>query len=286
MLRNNPVHRLRRPFWAWLALLLAITGCDRRAVPDAERASKPAAEPTATTAPSRPSAAAPQVVRLDPPNGARDVDATRNSLAVTFDRAMDPEGWSWVIEGPESAPDLGEAVFDATAHTNTVQARLLPGKTYVLWINSPRYSYFRSVEGVPVQPLRWSFTTRAGTGGGAAPPSRIGSEGALLLPPRVVAMDPPNGATGVDPAKAILRATFDRPMEASWSWVREGTNFPEARGEAYFEPDGKTAAMPVRLQPGQTYVIWLNQGEYQFFRDRSGTPARPLRWIFSTRQAN
>jgi hypothetical protein len=194
---------------------------------------------------------------------------------------MDREGWSWVIEAPESAPDLGEAVFDAAGRTNTVLARLLPGRTYVVWVNSSRYSYFRSAEGIAAEPLRWTFTTSAAT---AATPSQAATA-SLATPPRVVLLDPPNGAGGVDPAKAVLRATFDRPMEESWSWVREPENFPEAVGKAYFEPDARTAAMPVRLQPGRTYVIWLNSEQYQLFRDRQGIPAPPLRWVFSTRPA-
>jgi hypothetical protein len=232
-----------------------------------------------------PNAEAPRVISLDPPNGAADVDPGRASISVTFDRAMDRDGWSWVIEGPETAPELGEAVFDAEARVNTVQTHLLPGHTYVVWVNSPQYSYFRSNAGVPAQPLRWTFTTRSA-------PSAPGSDGpavtalaAHAVAPRVITLDPPNGATGVDPTKALLRATFDRPMEESWSWVTEGADFPTATGKAYFEPDGRTAAMPVRLEPGRTYVLWLNSEQYQLFRDRAGNPAMPLRWVFSTRPA-
>lgn len=39
--------------------------------------------------------------------------------------------------------------------------------------------------------------------------------------------------------------------------------------------------MPVRLEPGRTYVLWLNSEQYQLFRDRAGNPAMPLRWVFS-----
>jgi RNA polymerase sigma-70 factor (ECF subfamily) len=218
---------------------------------------------------------------LDPPNLATNVDPLRATLAVTFDRPMDREGWSWVIEGPESAPDLGEAAFDAAGRTNTVVARLLPGRTYVVWVNSQRYSYFRSAAGVPAEPLRWTFTTR----GAAAAAGSLASMASPSAPPRVVLLDPPNGATGVDPAKTVLRATFDRPMEEGWSWIAEGDNFPETAGKAYLEADSRTAAMPVRLQPGRTYVVWLNSEQYQMFRDRRGIPAPPLRWVFSTRPA-
>jgi RNA polymerase sigma-70 factor (ECF subfamily) len=242
------------------------------------------APPTATPAALQaPPADAPRVVTLDPPNGATAVDPARPTLAVTFDRAMDREGWSWVIEGPETAPELGEATFDATARTNTVQARLQPGRTYVVWVNSPQYSYFRSAQGVPSPPLRWTFTTRPAAPGQVVAGQGPGPVAAHGGPPHVVELDPPNGAVDVDAATAVLRATFDRPMEPSWSWVTEGSHFPQATGKAYFEPDARTAAMPVRLEPGQTYVIWLNSENYQLFRDLQGTPAPPLRWVFTTR---
>jgi len=271
------------------ALLASLLGGCERSTPQAKSTTAPSAATatvsgTATTAPPGTSAT-PRIVQLDPPNGAKEVDSQRTALAVTFDRPMDREGWSWVIEGPESAPELGEARFDAAARTNTVETRLLPGRAYVLWINSPRFSYFRSAEGVPSEPLRWAFTTRAATAAPDREPARRGTAATLVGPPFAVFLDPPNGATGVDPAKAVLRATFDRPMAASWSWVKEGSDFPEATGDAYFEPGARTAAMPVRLQPGRTYVLWLNAEQYQLFRDRQGIPARPLRWVFSTRAA-
>lgn len=269
----------RLPSLAGAMFALALGACDR-STPRLQVTTE-AATPTATPPASGsvgPGNVAPRVVALDPPNGALDVDPTRPTLAVTFDRAMDREGWSWVIEDPQTAPELGEAAFDAAARINTVQARLAPGRTYVVWVNSAQYSYFRSAEGVPVAPLRWTFTTRSAPGGASAP-------AVSTSPPQVVRLEPANGATEVDPSITVLRATFDRPMEASWSWVTEGSNFPEATGKAYFEPDARTAAMPVRLEPGHTYVIWLNSEEYRLFRDLQGTPAQPLRWVFSTRPA-
>jgi RNA polymerase sigma-70 factor (ECF subfamily) len=272
------------PTGAWLCVLLG--GCDGSTarVADATRPATAEQIPATALAARVGSDEVPRIVKLDPPNGATDIDARHTALAVTFDRPMDREGWSWVIEGPESAPDLGEAAYDAAGRTNTVPARLLPGRTYVVWVNSPRYSYFRSVAGVPSEPLRWTFSTRAvATAPSAA--ARPGAMATRAAPPRVVLLEPPNGATEIDPALAVLRATFDRPMEASWSWVTERSNFPETTGDAYFEPDARTAAMPVRLEPGRTYVVWLNSEQYQLFRDQQGIAAPPLRWVFSTRPA-
>lgn len=246
---------------------------------------------------------APRVVALDPPQGALDVDPSLTALAVTFDRPMDPEGWAWVIEDPSSAPEIGESAWDPEVRRQTVPVKLQPGKSYVLWINSAEHAYFRDRDGRTVAPLRWSFSTRGagpsttasvpGSGGPGAPvapiaahrtsASGIGSS-APVVPPQVVELDPPQGAVGVDPTKTLLRARFDRPMEGSWAWVTEGgDSFPEMAGQGYFEPDRVTAALPVRLQPGRTYVVWLNSEQHLLFRDTAGVPATPLRWTFTTR---
>jgi RNA polymerase sigma-70 factor (ECF subfamily) len=276
------------PAAAALAAAFALAGCGRD-VPQLNVSAAPPAQP-------------PHVVAFDPPDGATDVDPSRTRLAVTFDRPMDPQGWAWVIEGPDTAPDLGDASFDASGTTNTVAAHLEPGRTYVVWINSTRYDHFRDRSGTPAVPVRWTFTTRSATAPAVAPAiasaettpaanaaPRETTPAADVAPrpapdaPHVIALEPPNGATQVDAASVtVLRATFDRPMEGSWSWVREGGDFPETTGSAYFEEDGRTAALPVRLEPGRTYVVWLNSSRYQLFRDASGTPAPPLRWSFST----
>jgi hypothetical protein len=226
-------------------------------------------------------ARAPRAIALDPPNGARDVDPARTWLEVTFDRPMDPQGWAWVIEGPESAPEIAESSWDPEIRRNRVEVRLEPGREYVVWVNSPQFAYFRAPDGTPAEPLRWSFSTRAAApaGGGELTTLPAHASG----PPRVVSLQPANGAWDVDPATPLLRVTFDRPMQEGWSWVTEGgDSFPPPAGEARFENE-RTAAMPVRLEPGRTYVVWLNSERYQMFRDRSGTPLPPFRWTFSTR---
>lgn len=289
---GHPMARSARGALGLAALLaLAAPGCDRRpgATPELKVTTAPAATPAAGAAPAAPVPAsgrpAPRVVAFDPPNGALDVDPKRASLSVTFDRAMDPEGWAWVIERPESAPTLGESSFDPTRTVNTVVATLEPGRTYVVWVNSPQFAYFKGADGTPATPVRWTFTTRG------APAAAASAAPALLSArsaggPRIVALDPPNGATAVDPALPRLRATFDQPMEESWSWVRESvTSFPATTGAAAFESDGRTAYLPVRLEPGRTYVVWLNSEEFQLFRDHAGRPAPPLRWSFTTAPA-
>jgi RNA polymerase sigma-70 factor (ECF subfamily) len=259
----------RRTAPVLVLLLLAVAGC-RREVPKLELSTRAASVSTA-----------PRAIVLDPPNGATDVDPARTTLTVTFDREMDREGWAWVVENAATAPETGESSFDATGRTSTVEVRLQPGRSYVVWVNSPAYPYFRDTSGVPATPTRWAFSTRGAVAGEAGAP--IAPPGAAAAAPTAISFDPPNGATGVDASRTELRATFDRPMSEGWSWVREGTEpFPEPTGEASLTADGRVAVLPVRLEPGRSYVIWLNRGQYRFFRDAAGRELAPTRWAFST----
>ncbi len=226
----------------------------------------------------------PKVIAVDPPNGATNVDPARTSLAATFDREMDREGWAWVVEGPATAPELGESSWDASGRVNTVAAKLEPGRTYVVWINSPQFSYFRDLSGTTSAPFRWTFGTAAA--GAPAAPAMQPVAAHAVEPPRVIALSPANGATDVDPKLTELRATFDRPMSEGWSWVTEGGgSFPEATGEATMTFDRRSAILPVRLQPSRTYVVWLNSDAYRDFRDAAGVELPPVRWTFTTRPA-
>jgi hypothetical protein len=117
----------------------------------------------------------PHVIAFDPPLGATNVDPARTQLSVTFDRVMDREGWAWVIEDKATAPDIGESTWDAELRTNSAPVRLEPGKTYVVWINSPQYSYFKDTLGETATPVRWTFTTRGGSAAAPGSPLPSGS---------------------------------------------------------------------------------------------------------------
>lgn len=113
----------------------------------------------------------PRVIDLDPPAGATDVDPARTTLAVTFDREMDRDGWAWVTESSETAPDIDESTWDSSLRVNTTKVRLAPGRSYVVWINSATYSYFRDTQGRTLAPLRWTFSTAAAAAPGIEPVS-------------------------------------------------------------------------------------------------------------------
>lgn len=145
---------------------LAAAGCGgesstpKLSVTTTPSAANPASPATAPNTPG-PHTGPPHVIAFDPPLGATNVDPARTTLSVTFDRVMDREGWAWVIEDKATAPDIGESTWDAEVRTNAAPVRLEPGKTYVVWINSPQYSYFKDTLGETATPVRWTFTTRA-----------------------------------------------------------------------------------------------------------------------------
>lgn len=249
-----------------------------------------AGAPTPQGAPAGPTvapASAPRAVEFDPPNGATDVDPARTTLSVTFDQQMNPQDWAWVVESAETAPKIGEARFDPMARVNTVDVQLEPGRDYVVWINSDQYQYFRGLDGTPAVPVRWTFSTRGGEAGSGAgaPVGMVSSrpQAPAADAPRVVALDPANGATGVDPSRSTISVTFDRPMSEGWAWVtEEGTTAPTTVGKPTFSPDRKTNSLPVELAPNTTYTIWVNSDTFAHFRDEFGTPAQPVRWTFTT----
>lgn len=106
----------------------------------------------------------------------------------------------------------------------------------------------------------------------------------LSVPPVVISTFPESGAADVDPDIRALHVTFSKPMRTnSFAWVMFTKDYPETTGPAHFQADGRTVVLPVRLQPGTFYGIWLNDERSHGFTDTSGNPAVPYLLIFQTR---
>ncbi len=105
-------------------------------------------------------------------------------------------------------------------------------------------------------------------------------------PPVVVATQPRAGETDVAPGAAEIRVTFSRPMQqGSWSWVKlSEASFPKMTGQPHFLDDQRTCILPVSLEPGKSYAIWLNQPPHDNFRDQDGRKAVPYLLVFQTRR--
>jgi hypothetical protein len=105
-----------------------------------------------------------------------------------------------------------------------------------------------------------------------------------LVGPSVIQTVPHTGDTNVDPSLAKIRVTYDREMsDGSWSWCYDPGQLIPA-GEPRYESDHKTCVLPVKLEPGKSYVIQLNSGEYRNFKDAAGQSAVPYLLRFTTRK--
>ena len=107
------------------------------------------------------------------------------------------------------------------------------------------------------------------------------------LPPSVVRTVPQSGATDVDPALKEITATFSKDMitERMWSVCQVSKEtFPETAGQIHYLSDKRTCVMPVKLQPGKTYVLWFNRAQFNSFRDTANNPAVPYQLVFETRK--
>jgi len=109
---------------------------------------------------------------------------------------------------------------------------------------------------------------------------------ARKTPPVVVKTIPESGATDVDPGLRELRITFSKPMrDESWSWVKvNDATFPKITAAPHFLSDDQLCVVPVQLQPGKLYAVWLNFGEARNFQDATGESALPYLLIFETRK--
>ena len=62
------------------------------------------------------------------------------------------------------------------------------------------------------------------------------------------------------------------------------------QGERFFAlvqkylADKRTCVLPVRLEPGQTYAIWVNTDKFGNFKDTDGRSAVPYLLVFRTKK--
>jgi RNA polymerase sigma-70 factor (ECF subfamily) len=108
--------------------------------------------------------------------------------------------------------------------------------------------------------------------------------------PVVVKTVPAAGAADVDPALSEIKVTFSKDMmDRSWSWTQVSDDtFPKAAGDnpVHYEKDKRTCVMKVKLEPGKTYVIWLNSDRFVNFKDADARPAVPYLLVFQTKKAD
>jgi hypothetical protein len=73
-------------------------------------------------------------------------------------------------------------------------------------------------------------------------------------------------------------------LDKSWSWsYEEKDSFPQITGEPFYAEDGTICVLPVALEQGKRYMVWINTAKFKNFKDINGIPAEPYRIEFRTR---
>jgi len=105
-------------------------------------------------------------------------------------------------------------------------------------------------------------------------------------PPVVVKTIPQSGAIDIDPATKEIVVVFSKEMtDGSWSWSTAGkNNYPESTGKPSYRADKKSCVLPVKLEPGKDYAIWLNSAKFGNFKDATGKSAVPYLLVFRTKK--
>jgi hypothetical protein len=180
-------------------------------------------------------------------------------------------GMSWTGGGPNfpKSPEGAKAHW-RDKRTCVLPVKLQAGHSYRVGINSVSYHGFCGANGIAAAPSAISFRT---SGVGIEPKA-----------PKIVSLDPPNGARDVSPAMKELRVTFNVPMGEGFSWTGGGPKFPTSPDgkKPYWSKDGKTCVLPVELKPGSEYELGLNSPSYKGFQSDEGVPLKPVSYTFKT----
>jgi beta-lactamase regulating signal transducer with metallopeptidase domain len=100
----------------------------------------------------------PKVAKCEPENGAKGVSAALDKITVTFDQAMGG-GFSWTGGGDDYPEGTGSPSWSEDKKTCTLPVKLKPNWTYHIGLNSPHHNNFQSANGVPLEPVAYSFST-------------------------------------------------------------------------------------------------------------------------------
>ena len=106
------------------------------------------------------------------------------------------------------------------------------------------------------------------------------------VPPVVVKTVPEAGAGDVDPKLTEIKVTFSKDMQdGTWSWATlSKESFPKMEGKPKYLADKRTCVLPVKLEPGTTYAIWVNSEKFLNFKDPDGRSAVPYLLVFKTKK--
>jgi Big-like domain-containing protein len=103
--------------------------------------------------------------------------------------------------------------------------------------------------------------------------------------PVVIKSVPESGSAAVDPSMTEIRVTFSKEMQSgAWSWgLIDKETYPGTSEAPKYLDDKRTCVLPVKLQPGKTYAVWINTEKLHNFKDVKGQIAVPYLLVFKTR---
>jgi RNA polymerase sigma-70 factor (ECF subfamily) len=106
------------------------------------------------------------------------------------------------------------------------------------------------------------------------------------VPPVVAKTVPAAGADDVDPKMTEIKVTFSKDMtDDNWSWTTiSKETFPKLTGKPKYLADKRTCVLPVKLEAGKTYAIWVNSEKFTNFKDGDGRSAVPYLLVFRTKK--
>jgi hypothetical protein len=117
-------------------------------------------------------------------------------------------------------------------------------------------------------------------------PRAMGIDGVATAPPVVVATEPRAGADDVDPALTEIKVTFSKDMQdGNWAFAQlSKETFPETTGKPRYLDDRRTCVLPVKLEPGRTYILALNKPPFDSFTDADRRKAMEYLLVFETKK--
>ncbi len=104
----------------------------------------------------------PSVVKTVPQAGDTEVDPSLKEVSVTFSKnMMTKEMWSWCSQSPETFPEIDKTKIRYLKNKRTcvLPVKLKLGKTYVIWINTQKFNYFKDTESNSAVPYLLVFQT-------------------------------------------------------------------------------------------------------------------------------
>jgi methionine-rich copper-binding protein CopC len=103
-------------------------------------------------------AAKPAIVSMEPANGATNVPASTTQLVVKFNQPMGG-GFSWTKAEGTQPEGTGKPAWSEDNTSCMLPVTLKPGTTYSIGLNHAFANNFQSANGVPLEPVVWTFTT-------------------------------------------------------------------------------------------------------------------------------